>query len=50
MGEVGWGWRKKDDHPPLIPPIKGGGKGRQRPVLNEWEDCKKEKGKKRRKI
>jgi len=26
MGEVRWGWRKKDDHPPLTPPIKGGKK------------------------
>jgi hypothetical protein len=24
MGEVRWGWRKKDYHPPLTPPIKGG--------------------------
>src|SRR3989304_2665124 len=30
MGEVRWGWRKKDDHPPLTPPIKGGEKSRRR--------------------
>jgi len=26
MGEVRWGWRKKNHHPPLTPPIKGGEK------------------------
>ena len=24
MGEVRWGWKKKDDHPPFVLPIKGG--------------------------
>ncbi len=33
MGEVRWGGRKKTDHPPLTPPIKGGEKSRQRPNL-----------------
>ena len=33
MGEVRWGWREKDDHPPLTPPIKGVEKSRQRPNL-----------------
>jgi len=37
MGEVRWGWRKKNDHPPLTPPIKGGEKGRRRLNLIVYE-------------
>jgi|SRR3989304_2540741 len=38
MGEVRWGWRKKDVHPPLTPPIKGGEKGRRRQPNLRKED------------